>query len=128
MSISKSETHVSISLQAKALICIRPTVLWVASRKWDKAELQRKCAAAWPRHSLRGRLSPFRTHGSYQAVLGEQHEERAPRPTANAGFRLSLYLTWRLQQQPSVSQQTTVKTELPTVKNEVSYSPLVEKQ
>lgn len=43
MSISNSETQVSISLLAKASIYIRPTVLWVAVRKLDKAELQWKC-------------------------------------------------------------------------------------
>lgn len=42
MSISNSETQVSISLQVKASIYIRPTVLWVAIRKLDKAEQERK--------------------------------------------------------------------------------------
>lgn len=43
MSISNSETQVSIRLQAKASIYIRPTVLWVTARLSDQAEQQRKC-------------------------------------------------------------------------------------
>ena len=79
MSISNSETQVSISLQAKASIYIRPTVLWVAARKLDKAEQRQKCERGLIKPQWRERkLSPgYHKHRLHNTKCWVQHKKNS---------------------------------------------------